>query len=63
MYTIGAIGETIVAMVDGVGCVGVVCCAMLDRVVRSVVVVAQLGDVVLLSSGCALWDQFENYER
>lgn len=63
VYTIGATGETIAATADGAGRAGVVRCATLDRAVRSAVAAAQPGDVVLLSPGCASWDQFENYER
>ncbi len=64
LYTIGATGD---AIADGAAAehgewhvrrCGTLECAVDDAVGR-----AKPGDVILLSPGCASWDQFENYER
>jgi UDP-N-acetylmuramoylalanine--D-glutamate ligase len=62
VYTIGATGPTLADAVQHAG--GRACrCETLDRAVHLARQQAQHGHVVLLSPGCASWDQFENYEK
>lgn len=58
LYTIGSTGESIADASGGVG----VYCETLDRAVSLARERAKTGDVVLLSPGCASWDQFEHFE-
>jgi len=68
VYTIGQTGPAIADAVeryagrDPVAC-HVHRCGDLDAAVAQAAADAWPGDVVLLSPGCASWDQFENYER
>ncbi|MCW5767466.1 MAG: UDP-N-acetylmuramoyl-L-alanine--D-glutamate ligase [Phycisphaeraceae bacterium] len=65
LYTIGVTGERI-ASAAGAGCHPngrVYPCGTLDRAIATIAERAIEGDVVLLSPGCASWDQFENYEQ
>lgn len=65
LYTIGKTGEWI-ATAAGCGTHGesrVVPCVTLERAMAAIAERASPGDVVLLSPGCASWDQFENYEK
>lgn len=58
LYTIGTTGDTI-AQAAGSGAVR---CGTLDVAVREAVSAARAGDAVVLSPGCASWDQFEHFE-
>jgi UDP-N-acetylmuramoylalanine--D-glutamate ligase len=62
VYTIGATGPRIAAAVTKQGGRAVEC-EVLDRAVEAAVEAAAPGDVILLSPGCASWDQFTNYEE
>lgn len=63
LYTIGATGPSITARA------AVVCpdrvheCRTLSNAVARAAERARPGDIILLSPGCASWDQFENYEQ
>lgn len=65
VYTIGATGELIARLVGSArwGEAEVVRCGTLERAVEEMRCRVGSGDVVLLSPGCASWDQFDNYER
>jgi UDP-N-acetylmuramoylalanine--D-glutamate ligase len=64
VYTIGATGDAVASAAEAaVGGAAVVRCGTLERAVEAVGEQVVAGDVVLLSPGCASWDQFENYER
>ena len=70
VYVIGDTGEGVAAAAEaasagGAGGAGaeVVRCGELDVAVRDAVKRAKPGQVVLLSPGCASWDQFDNYEQ
>lgn len=58
LYTIGATGPAIAS-----AAIGAHPCGDLDTAVRTALNHASPGDVLLLSPGCASWDQFDNYER
>ncbi len=63
LYTIGATGDAIADGAERVEAAGVVSrCGTLDAAVRAAVANARPGDAVLLSPGCASWDQFEHFE-
>lgn len=59
LYTIGATGPAIASASSGLAHQ----CATLDAALALIRRHAQPGDVVLLSPGCASWDQFANYEE
>ncbi len=62
VYTIGATGDAIAAAAQQAG--GTVHrCETLDRAVEQAQRNAQPGDTVLLSPGCAAWDQFDHFEH
>ena len=61
IYTIGATGPTIAAAAGGRA--QVTECGTLDRAVAVCLKNAAPGDTVLLSPGCASWDQFEDFQQ
>jgi UDP-N-acetylmuramoylalanine--D-glutamate ligase len=61
IYTIGATGDAIAAAVDDPRRVHR--SGTLDRAVQAACARASEGEVVLLSPGCASWDQFDHYEQ
>jgi UDP-N-acetylmuramoylalanine--D-glutamate ligase len=63
MYTIGATGDTLAASSRGGTGSSTFACGTLDVAVDRAFARATAGDVLLLSPGCASWDQFANYEE
>lgn len=64
VYTLGATGDALAAAAEHAAGGGVVRrCGTLDQAMVSIRAELRPGEVVLLSPGCASWDQFENYER
>lgn len=64
IYTIGTTGDRIAAAAQDTNeSAQVNQCGTLDRAVELASQHAQPGHIVLLSPGCASWDQFENYEQ
>jgi len=59
LYTIGKTGDWI-AKAAGAAAIP---CGTLERAMGAIAARSAPGDVVLLSPGCASWDQFENYEK
>lgn len=60
LYTIGTTGNTIAdAVADPTR---IVRCDTLDVAMREAVARARPGQAVVLSPGCASWDQFEHFE-
>ena len=61
MYRIGATGP---ALADGaVGGRAVFRCGSLESATRRALARMRRGEILLLSPGCASWDQFENYQQ
>lgn len=63
LYTIGKTGPVIAATASGINASIVHECETLARAVNACRRNARAGDIVLLSPGCASWDQFSNYEE
>ena len=59
LYTVGATGPKLAAAAGAIAHD----CGTLDRAVEAAIGRARPGDVILLSPGCASWDQFSNYEE
>lgn len=63
LYTIGKTGPTVAARAKDAAKDNVFECGDLDVAVKTIAGRVKPGDVVLLSTACASWDQFENYEK
>jgi UDP-N-acetylmuramoylalanine--D-glutamate ligase len=63
LYTIGATGESLAAAAKAHGAGTAESCNTLDAAVELATARMKPGDVLLLSPGCASWDQFTNYEH
>lgn len=59
MYAIGSTSQDIASLAEG----QVLLCETLNHAVQKAKESMEEGDVLLLSPGCASWDQFENYEK
>jgi len=59
MYAIGATAQEIASLANS----KVQLCTTLDCAVATAQQSMKHGDILLLSPGCASWDQFENYEQ
>ena len=59
LYAVGATAGAIAEASDGSATV----CATLDHAVETIAGRLRPGDAVLLSPGCASWDQFQSYEH
>lgn len=59
LYCIGATGATIAGAAQS----NASKCTTLDAAMAAIAARVRPGDIVLLSPGCASWDQFENFEQ
>jgi UDP-N-acetylmuramoylalanine--D-glutamate ligase len=62
VYTIGQTGTAIAHAARG-GNAEVIACDTLEKAVSATTTRIHRGDVVLLSPGCASWDQFTHFEQ
>lgn len=62
LWGIGATGNTIVSHASSLGATAHLS-GTLEQAMREIVAQAKPGESVLLSPGCASWDQFENFEQ
>ncbi len=60
LYAIGAVGERIHALAEPGSCLQ---CRTLEVAVSNAATRMAAGDILLLSPGCASWDQFTNFEQ
>jgi len=63
LYTIGITGDRIANEAREIDASRVHACGDLERAVQACAKNARAGDVIVLSPGCASWDQFTNYEE
>lgn len=63
LYTIGATGERLIDVAPPTTCGFARYCVRLDVAVNTALERMRPGDILLLSPGCASWDQFTNYEH
>ena len=63
VYTIGATGPAIAGAMRQIGGAETVECTTLEQAMTEIASRLHPGDVVLLSPGCASWDQFEHFEQ
>ncbi len=63
LYTIGETGNTLAEAGCRSGGGFAAYCGTLDRAVETALARMRTGDVLLLSPGCASWDQFINFEQ
>ncbi len=63
LYTIGATGPALAEAAIHGGAAGVHDCGTLEQAVACASGRMDAGGVLLLSPGCASWDQFENYQQ
>ncbi|MCH6550671.1 MAG: hypothetical protein IH804_01490 [Planctomycetes bacterium] len=61
LYTIGATGRDLAAAVAGRAPTAL--CHTLEAAVEHATARGRRGEVLLLSPGCASWDQYDNYEQ
>lgn len=62
IYTVGACEQAIIRVAEA-GSAEVICCTTLDRALSQAWDRLQCRQVLLLSPGCASWDQFDHFEQ